>query len=115
MTRNDKRRIRHKRIVKKIRLTNLNNRVVLIVIKSLKNISVQAWDFSKNVVLTSSSSLQLKLKNGNKENAKLVGMDIATKLIKLNQKDVVFDTGGSKYHGRIAALAEGARAKGLNF
>ncbi|AAB96298.1 50S ribosomal protein L18 [Mycoplasmoides pneumoniae] len=114
-TRTEQRRLRHKRIVKKIRATNHDNRVVLMVIKSLNHISVQAWDFSQNIVLASSSSLALKLKNGNKDNAKLVGQDIADKLVKLKLTNVVFDTGGSKYHGRIAALAEAARERGLNF
>lgn len=106
--------MRHKRITKKIRKID-NNRIVLIVIKSNLHINVQAWDYEQNKVVASASSKSMKLKNGNKENAILVGQEIAKKLLAQDIKEVGFDTGGSKYHGRIAALADGARAAGLKF
>ena len=58
----------------------------------------------------------MKLANGsNVEAAKVVGADIAEKAIKANIKKVVFDRGGYLYHGRVEALAEAAREKGLEF
>ncbi len=109
-----RRRMRHRRGVKRIRRID-NGKIVLIAVKSNLHISVQAWDFAANKVIASASSKSLKLKNGNAQNAALVGQDIAKKLLALNVTEVGFDCGGSKYHGRIAALADGARAGGLKF
>lgn len=114
MNRIARRQMRHKRITKKIRKID-NGKIVLIVVKSNLHISVQAWNFDENKIIASTSSKTLKLRNGNKENASLVGQDIAKKLLKLNIVEVGFDCGGSKYHGRIAALADAARATGLKF
>ena len=52
---------------------------------------------------------------GNIEAAKAVGKLLAERAAEKNIKDVVFDRGGYVYHGRVAALAEGAREGGLNF
>lgn len=114
INRSTRRIIRHARITKKLRLID-NHRPVLIVVKSNLHISVQVWDYKTNKIIVASSSKQLKLKNGNKENARTVGSDIANKLMAKNIIEVAFDTGGSKYHGRIAALADAARAVGLKF
>ena len=66
--------------------------------------------------LVSSSSVELKIKNGgNVEGAKQVGADIAKKATAKGIKAVVFDRGGYQYHGRVAALAESARENGLEF
>ena len=55
-------------------------------------------------------------KSGNKiEKAKAVGENLSKKALSLKIKKVVFDRGGFRYHGRIAALAEGARKGGLEF
>ena len=66
-----------------------------------------------------SSTMELKksLKSGSdkKESAKDVGRDVAEKLKKLSVKSVYFDRGGYLYHGRVRALAEGAREAGINF
>lgn len=67
-----------------------------------------------NQTIAASSSLQLKLANGNIENAKIVGADIAKKALALKIK-AYFNKSGSKYHGRIKALADSARASGLEF
>ena len=86
--------------------------------RSNSNIFAQIIDDENGVTLVSSSSLDknLKLANGsNVEAAKVVGADIAEKAIKANIKKVVFDRGGYLYHGRVEALAEAAREKGLEF
>lgn len=114
INRTARRRMRHARITRKMKQI-ANDRPVLTVIKSNLHISVQTRDPRKNKVIASASSLSMKLKNGNKQNAALVGQEIANKLLALKIEKVAFDCGGSKYHGRIAALADAARAAGLKF
>lgn len=87
----------------------------LCVFRSNKHVEAQLIDDVNHKTLVSSSSAQLKLANGNKENAKKVGEDIAKKALAAGYKAVVFDRGGYVYHGRVAALAEGARSGGLEF
>ncbi len=86
------------------------------VFRSNAQIFAQIIDDVKGVTLASSSSLELKIKNGgNSEGAALVGKDIAEKAKKAGIKTVVFDRGGYQYHGRVQALAEAAREAGLEF
>ena len=86
------------------------------VFRSNTQIFAQIIDDDKQTTLVSSSSVELKIKNGgNIEGAKEVGKDIATKAKKMNIKKVVFDRGGYLYHGRVEALAEAARENGLEF
>lgn len=86
------------------------------VFRSNAQIFAQIIDDENGVTLASSSSLELKLKNGgNAEGAALVGKDIAEKAIKAGIKTVTFDRGGYQYHGRVQALAEAAREAGLEF
>ena len=86
------------------------------VFRSNSNIFAQIIDDEKGVTLVSSSSVELKLKNGgNVEGAALVGKDIAEKALKNKIKRIVFDRGGYLYHGRVKALAEAARENGLEF
>ena len=86
------------------------------VFRSNDNIFVQIIDDVKGNTLVSSSSVELKIKNGgNIEAAKLVGQDIAKKAKAAKIKKVVFDRGGYLYHGRVEALAEAARENGLEF
>lgn len=88
----------------------------LAVFRSLKHISVQLIDDSKGVTLASASSLEKELAaKGNREGAKAVGAKIAERAQSHGIKQVVFDRGGFKYHGRVASLAEGAREAGLEF
>jgi large subunit ribosomal protein L18 len=56
-----------------------------------------------------------KTYTGNKDAAKAVGADVAKKLLDKSISSVVFDRGGFVYHGRVQALAEGAREAGLKF
>ena len=86
------------------------------VFRSNSQIFAQIIDDEKGTTLVSSSSVELKLKNGgNAEGAKQVGADLAKKAGKAGIKTVVFDRGGYQYHGRVAALAEAARENGLEF
>ncbi len=112
------RKRRHARIRKKVYGTEERPR--LCVSKSLSNIYVQLIDDEKGITLTSASTvdkdLKGKIKNGgNLEAAKMVGGLIAERALSKNIKKVVFDRGGYIYHGRIKAIAEAVREKGLQF
>lgn len=105
---------KHLRVRKTISGTALKPR--LCVFRSNAHIEAQIIDDVKGVTLCQASSLALGLKNGgNIEAAKAVGTDLATKAMKLKIVEVVFDRGGYIYHGRVAALADAARAAGLKF
>ena len=113
-SKNDMRKRRHARVRAKLNGTAACPR--LNVFRSNTQIFAQIIDDVKGVTLASSSSVELKIKNGgNVEGAKLVGKDIAEKAKKLKIKNVVFDRGGYLYHGRVQALAEAARENGLEF
>ena len=113
-SRNDMRKRRHARIRTKLSGTAECPR--LNVFRSNTQIFAQIIDDVKGTTLVSSSSVELKIKNGgNAEGAALVGKDIAEKALKLKIKNVVFDRGGYLYHGRVKALAEAARENGLEF
>ena len=112
------RKTRHRRIRKKISGTSLRPR--LAVFRSARHIYAQAIDDSTGSTLAASSTLAIqkslkKTYTGNKEAAKAVGADVAKKLIEKSISTVVFDRGGFIYHGRVQALADGAREAGLNF
>ena len=91
----------------------------LTVRRSSKQIYVQAIDDSAGVTLAASSTLDPDLKQaltGTKTaSAKAVGEDIAKRLLAKGVTKAVFDRGWYRYHGRVKALAEGARAGGLSF
>jgi large subunit ribosomal protein L18 len=109
---------RKKRIRKKI--SGVEAKPRLCVYKSLKEIYVQLIDDSSNKVITGASTLSKEVKaelkyGGNVEAAKKVGLYIGNKAKEIGIEHVVFDRNGFKYHGRIAALADGAREAGLIF
>jgi large subunit ribosomal protein L18 len=113
-SRNDVRKRRHARVRNKVSGTAECPR--LNVFRSNTQIFAQIIDDVKGTTLVSSSSVELKIKNGgNAEGAALVGKDIAEKALKAKIKNVVFDRGGYLYHGRVKALAEAARENGLEF
>ncbi len=113
-SKNDMRLKRHARVRKNISGTPEMPR--LNVFRSNKEIFAQIIDDTTGTTLASSSSVELKIKNGgNSEGAALVGTDIAKKATKIKIKKIVFDRGGYLYHGRVAALAEAARKAGLEF
>ena len=105
---------RHERVRKSIHGTKEVPR--LNVFRSNNGIYVQVIDDDTSTTLVSSSTAELKIKNGgNIEAAQAVGKDIAEKCKKLKLKTVVFDRGGYQYHGRVSALADAAREAGLEF
>ena len=81
----------------------------LSVYRSLKHVYVQVIDDVK------SRTLAAVLGKGNVAGAKKAGEAVAEAALKANVKKVVFDRGGRIYHGVVKAVAEGARAKGLEF
>jgi large subunit ribosomal protein L18 len=90
----------------------------LSVYRSNRDIYVQLIDDENGTTLASASSRQVDIaaqKVNKVESSKLVGNAIAKKSGELGIKDVVFDRSGYIYHGRIKAVAEGAREGGLNF
>ena len=112
------RQTRHRRIRKKI--SGTSSRPRLAVFRSARHIYAQAIDDGAGSTLAASSTLTIqkslkKTYTGNKEAAKAVGADVAKKLIEKSISTVVFDRGGFVYHGRVQALADGAREAGLNF
>ena len=109
---------RHRRIRKKVSGTDVRPR--LGVFRSLKHIYAQLIDDNTGSTLAAASSLSDEFKKkskttSNQEAAKIVGELVAEKAIAKGFKQVVFDRGGHPLHGRVKALAEGARDKGLEF
>lgn len=88
----------------------------LTVFRSLKSISVQAVDDEAGKTLAAADLRELGGTLGNTvPGAKAVGMLIAEKCLKIGVKQAVFDRGSSLYHGKVQALADGAREGGLVF
>ena len=87
------------------------------VFRSNANIYAQIIDDVKGVTLVSASTLEKEFEGatGNVEAAKKVGVVLAERAKAKGIEEVVFDRGGYIYHGRVAALAEGAREGGLQF
>lgn len=117
-SRKERRKIRHLRIRKKV--FGSPERPRLAVYKSLRYIYAQIIDDTKGHTLVSASSLEKELRQqlkstDNIEAAQLVGKTIARRALEKGIKKVVFDRGGFLYHGRIKALADSARAEGLEF
>ncbi|GHT81604.1 50S ribosomal protein L18 [Actinomycetota bacterium] len=106
---------RHLRLRKKIAGTNERPR--LVVTRTNRNIVAQVVDDNKGVTLASASTIakadKATQKGDKTAQAKAVGLLIADKAKKAGVKTVVFDRGGNKYHGRVAAVADGAREGGL--
>lgn len=112
------RKRRHIRIRKKV--SGTSERPRLCVSKSLKHIYAQIINDDTGTTLASSSTMDKDIKGkikaaGDINAAKVIGAAIAEKALGKDIKKVVFDRGGYIYHGRIKALAEAAREKGLQF
>jgi len=113
---------RQQRTRDSVRETTISNgRPRLTVHRSLKYIYAQVVDDANGKTLAFASSLEKEIKGGkaqsakNVEAAKKVGSALAKKALAAGVKQVAFDRGGHIYHGRIKALAEAARAGGLEF
>ena len=106
---------RHKRVRGKI--SGTPERPRLNVFRSETNIYAQVIDDVNGVTLVSASSLEKEFdgKGGNVEAARKVGQMVAERAKAKGIENVVFDRGGYIYHGRVQALAEGAREGGLEF
>ncbi|PTQ56978.1 MAG: LSU ribosomal protein L18p (L5e) [Candidatus Carbobacillus altaicus] len=118
--RNVLRKKRHYRIRKK--LFGNAHRPRLSVYRSTKHIYAQIIDDMQGMTLVHASTLDKELRDqlneigtGNKEAAALVGELLARRAKAKGIEKIVFDRGGYKYHGRVQALAEAARAGGLDF
>jgi len=106
---------RHVRVRGKI--SGTPERPRLSVFRSNANIYAQIIDDVNGVTLTSASTLEKEFEGatGNAEAAKKVGLALAQRAKDKGISVVVFDRGGYIFHGRVAALAEGAREGGLEF
>lgn len=106
---------RHRRVRKKVRGTAERPR--LAVFRSNKHISAQVIDDRSGRTLAAASTVETDLRDngGNAGAASQVGARVAERAKAAGIETVVFDRGGFMYHGRVAAVAEGARSGGLEF
>lgn len=112
------RKKRHLRVRKKVAGTP--DRPRMAVFRSEKHMYAQIIDDTKHQTICSSSTLKGELKGSLEKTwdlkaAEKVGEDIAKMAKDAGIEEVVFDRGGFKYHGRVKALADGARNAGLKF
>jgi len=116
MTKRDNRKKRHRSLRKRINGTSERPR--LSVFRSTRHIYAQVIDDLSQKTLVSAADIEALLRESKapkKERAKLVGAAIAKKCLAQGIDKVVFDRAGYKYHGRVSALADGAREAGLKF
>ena len=107
---------RQARVRKKV--SGTSERPRLVVTRSSKHITAQVVDDAVGKTLAYASSMEgdLRSESGDKtEKAKLVGGRVAERAKAAGIDGVVFDRAGNKYHGRVSALADGAREGGLKF
>jgi len=107
------------RIRNQLRRVN-RERARLSVFRSGKHIYAQIIDDRNGVTLAAASTAEQEMRKAvktgaDKSAAEQVGKLVAERAIKAGVKDVVFDRGGYKYHGRVKALADAAREVGLSF
>ena len=106
---------RHARLRKKV--VGTESRPRLVVTRSARHVFVQVVDDSKGHTLASASTMETELRGlpvDKTAKARKVGELVAERARKAGVDAVVFDRGGSRYAGRVAAIAEGAREGGLN-
>jgi large subunit ribosomal protein L18 len=97
------------------KILSVTDKPRLIVFRSLNNNYAQLIDSTSGKVLASANDLKSKAKLTKTESAKMVGVELAKKAVEKKIETCVFDRNGYKYHGRIKALADGAREGGLKF
>ena len=107
---------RHRRVRKKV--SGTSERPRLAVFRSNKHIYVQAIDDVNRVTVASASTMEATLRSGSTgtvDAARQVGQLVGERAKAAGIAAVVFDRGGYQYHGRVAAVADGAREAGLEF
>jgi large subunit ribosomal protein L18 len=112
----DARKKRHRSLRK--RVSGTSERPRLAVFRSTRHIYAQVINDTEQKTLVSATDIEetmRDLKAPKKDRAKQVGAAIAKKCLEKGIDKVVFDRAGYKYHGRVSALAEGAREAGLKF
>ncbi|WP_104086652.1 50S ribosomal protein L18 [Arthrobacter sp. GMC3] len=105
---------RHLRVRKRVSGTTARPR--LVVNRSARHVFVQVIDDTKGLTLASASTLEADMRafDGDKTaKAKRIGELVAERAKAAGIEAVVFDRGGNRYHGRVAAIADGAREGGL--
>ncbi len=114
------RKRRHSRVRRKV--SGTPERPRLAVNRSLRHITAQVIDDSSGRTLVAASTAEREVRDvlspkggGNVSAAAAVGRLVATRAKEAGVSRVVFDRGGFKYHGRVAALADAARSEGLEF
>ena len=110
------RKRRHTRVRKKVRGTAARPRMV--VTRSSRHMFVQIVDDTDGRTLASASTMETEVREADGDKtaaAKIVGEKVAQRAKDAGVETVVFDRGGNKYHGRVAALADAARENGLDF
>ena len=110
------RKRRHIRVRKKVSGTPVRPR--LVVTRSARHVVAQIVDDTKGHTLASASTMEVDLRgvvDDKTAKARKVGQLVAERAKQAGVETVVFDRGGNKYHGRVAALADGAREGGLDF
>ena len=110
------RKKRHKRIRAKV--IGTAERPRLCVFRSNKHTYVQLIDDEKSKVIVSANDLELKdakTKKTKTEKSQDLGKLIAQKALKIKIEKIIFDRAGYSYHGRVKAVADGAREQGLKF
>jgi large subunit ribosomal protein L18 len=110
------RKRRHIRVRKKVAGTVERPR--LVVTRSTRHVVAQVIDDLAGHTLASASTMDPSIRNiegGKTDKARKVGQLVAERAKAAGIETVVFDRGGNRYHGRVAALAEGAREGGLAF
>lgn len=104
---------RHRRVRR--RISGTPERPRLVVHRSLRNVSAQLVDDMSATTILGVTSLGLELDGAKIDQARETGREIARRAKEKGITRVVFDRGGYLYHGRVQALAEGAREGGLEF
>ena len=107
---------RHLRVRKKVAGTSERPR--LVVTRSARHMVAQVVDDASGVTLASASTMEADLRDESADKtakARKVGQLVAERAKKAGVEAVVFDRGGNRYHGRVAAVADGAREAGLTF
>ena len=97
------------------RFSGTPERPRLAVFRSTQHIYAQIIDDTVGKTLVAASTLEVKVDGTKTDAARAVGAAVAKKALENGIEKVVFDRGGNLYHGRIQALAEGAREAGLDF